>query len=82
MNSISPRYLVTSVLEMTSRDPLPVNDIIVELVQSLQQIELFLDLVELWLFRVREAEEVLSDGVGAVFSPQCVEVVLEHLEAV
>ena len=60
----------------------PINDVIVELVQPLQKVELLLDLIELRLFRVRQAEEVFADSVGAVLPPQGVEVVLEHLQAV
>jgi len=40
-----------------------VDDVIVKLVQSLQQIQLLLDPVQLGLFRMRQAEQVLSNAI-------------------
>ena len=59
-----------------------VDDVIVELVQTLEQVKLLLDLVQLRLFGVRKPKEVFADGVGRVLPPEGVEVVLEHLEPV
>ncbi len=50
-----PRYVVIIVDT--------VNDVIVQFVESLQQVELLLDLVQLRLLRVGKAEQVLTDGV-------------------
>ena len=59
-----------------------VNDIVVKFVQSLQQVEFLLNLVKLWLLRVRQTKEILTNSVGAVFPPQSIKMILEHLKSV
>ena len=67
--NLGPRYVVVVVHA--------VYDVIVELVQTLQQVKLFLDLVQFRLLGMWKSEQIFADGVRRMLSPECVEMILQ-----
>lgn len=59
-----------------------VNDIIVETVELLQEVQLLLDLDQLWVLSDWETKEFLSSSVGDVLPVECVKAVLEDDQSV